>query len=175
MPTINHLADTMHLSGPYSHALSIFILAFAVRTVVTLPMTLYQRSKTRKLTEKVLPEWEILKEQIPLQVRARSRRAGLSYESFEKETQKELKAKLAQLLRKHKRIAATALPRTGRGDHSVFLLMTALLRQAALDPTSPLSSEVLPWWSPSPELAQQFKLARLFLRIEDSTRLRSPS
>lgn len=90
VPTIHNLADTLHLNGPYAHALSIFVLAFAVRTIVTLPVTLWQRSKTRKLTEQVLPEWEIMKEQIPLAVRARCRRAGMSYEAFEKEAQKEV-------------------------------------------------------------------------------------
>ncbi|EST10140.1 Membrane insertase OXA1/ALB3/YidC [Kalmanozyma brasiliensis GHG001] len=163
VPVINNLADTMHLSGPYPHALSIFILAFAVRTVVTLPVTLWQRGKTRKLTEKVLPEWEILKEQIPLQVRVRSRRAGLSYEAFEKEAQKELKAKLAELLRKHNASPLPAFLGPALVTIPVFLLMTALLRQCALDPSSPLSTEVLPWWSPSPELAQQFKASTAIL------------
>ena len=41
--------------------------------------------------------------------------------------------------------------------------MTALLRQSALDPASPLAAEVLPWWSPSPELAQQFKSSTAIL------------
>ncbi|KAJ9479773.1 Cytochrome c oxidase biogenesis-related protein [Pseudozyma hubeiensis] len=163
VPTINNLADTMHLSGPYAHALSIFILAFAVRTVVTLPMTLYQRGKTRQLTEKVLPEWEIMKERIPLAVRARSRRAGLSYEAFEAEAQKELKAELAKLLRKHNASPLPAFLGPAVVTIPVFLLMTALLRQCALDPTSPLSTEVLPWWSPSPELAQQFKASTAIL------------
>lgn len=90
VPTIHNLADTLHLSGPYAHALSIFVLAFAVRTLVTLPVTIWQRKKTRALTEKVLPEWEIMKEQIPLVVRARCRRAGMSYEAFEAETRKEV-------------------------------------------------------------------------------------
>lgn len=163
VPTINNLADTMHLSGPYAHALSIFILAFAVRTAVTLPMTLWQRSKTRKLTEKVLPEWEVMKERIPLQVRARSRRAGLSYEAFEQEAQKELKLKLAELLRKHNASPLPAFVGPAMVTIPVFLVMTALLRQCALDPASPLSAEVLPWWSPSPELAQQFKASTAIL------------
>lgn len=41
--------------------------------------------------------------------------------------------------------------------------MTALLRQSALDPASPFTTEVLPWWSPSPELAQQFKSSTAIL------------
>ncbi|KIS70994.1 uncharacterized protein UMAG_00912 [Mycosarcoma maydis] len=163
VPTINSLADTMHLSGPYAHALSIFILAFAVRTAITLPMTLWQRGKTRKLTEKVLPEWEIMKQRIPLAVRARCRRAGMSYEAFEAEAQKELKAELAKLLRKHNASPLPAFLGPAVVTIPVFLLMTALLRQCALDPTSPLSSEVLPWWSPSPELAQQFKASTAIL------------
>ena len=90
VPTIHNLADTLHLSGPYAHALSIFVLAFSVRTLVTLPVTIWQRSKTRKLTEHVLPEWEIMKEQIPLVARAKCRRAGMSYEAFEVEVKKEV-------------------------------------------------------------------------------------
>lgn len=90
VPTIHNLAETLHFTGPHAHALAIFVLAFAVRTAVTLPVTLWQRSKTRKLTEQVLPEWEIMKEQIPLQVRANCRRAGMSYEAFHKEAQKEV-------------------------------------------------------------------------------------
>nr|CDI51847.1 cytochrome c oxidase biogenesis-related protein [Melanopsichium pennsylvanicum 4] len=163
VPTIHNLADTLHLSGPYAHALSIFILAFAVRTVVTLPVTLWQRSKTRKLTEHVLPEWEVMKEQIPLKVRARSRRAGLSYEAFEKEAQKELKTELAKLLRKHNASPLPAFIGPATVSIPVFLLMTALLRQSALEPASPFSSELLPWWSPSPELVQQFKSSTAIL------------
>ncbi|SOV07153.1 related to COX18 - mitochondrial inner membrane protein required for membrane insertion of C-terminus of Cox2p [Ustilago sp. UG-2017a] len=163
VPTIHNLADTLHLSGPYAHALSIFVLAFSVRTLVTLPVTIWQRSKTRKLTEHVLPEWEIMKEQIPLVARAKCRRAGMSYEAFEVEVKKELKAKLAELLRKHNVSPLPAFIGPATLNIPVFLLMTALLRQSALDPTSPFTSEVLPWWSPSPELAQQFKASTAIL------------
>ncbi|KAJ1033670.1 hypothetical protein NDA13_001654 [Ustilago tritici] len=163
VPTIHNLADALHLSGPYAHALSIFVLTFAVRTLVTLPVTIWQRCKTRKLTEHVLPEWEIMKEQIPLVVRAKCRRAGMSYEAFEVEVKKELRAKLAELLRKHNVSPLPAFIGPATLNIPVFLLMTALLRQSALDPTSPFTSEVLPWWSPSPELAQQFKASTAIL------------
>ncbi|GAC72861.1 hypothetical protein PANT_7d00313 [Moesziomyces antarcticus T-34] len=163
VPTIHNLADTLHLSGPHAHALSIFVLAFAVRTAVTLPVTLWQRSKTRKLTEKVLPEWEIMKERIPQVVRARCRRAGMSYEQFNVEAQKELKAELAKLLRKHNASPLPAFIGPATVSIPVFLLMTALLRQSALDPATPFASEVLPWWSPTPELAAQFKASTAIL------------
>ncbi|PWZ00919.1 hypothetical protein BCV70DRAFT_199286 [Testicularia cyperi] len=163
VPTIHNLADTLHFSGPHAHALSIFAVAFAVRTVVTLPVTLWQRSKTRKLSEKVLPEWKILKEQIPQTVRARCRRSGKSYEEFEVEVRKELKEQLAQLLRKHKASPLPALFGPATVSIPVFLLMTALLRQSALDPSTPFASEVLPWWEPSPELAAQFKASTAIL------------
>lgn len=163
VPTIHNLADTLHLSGPHAHALSIFILAFAVRTAVTLPVTLWQRAKTKKLTEHVLPEWEAMKEQIPLAVRVRCRRAGKSYEEFEAEVRKELKEKLADLLRKHNASPLPAFVGPATVSIPIFLVMTALVRQAALDPSSPFASEVLPWWSPSPELAQQFKSSTAIL------------
>ncbi|SPO24966.1 related to COX18 - mitochondrial inner membrane protein required for membrane insertion of C-terminus of Cox2p [Ustilago trichophora] len=163
VPTIQNLAETLHFTGPHANALAIFVLAFAVRTVVTLPVTLWQRSKTRKLTEQVLPEWEIMKEQIPLQVRAKCRRAGMSYEAFHKEAQKELKTALTALLRKHNVSPMPAFIGPATISIPVFLLMTALLRQSALDPASPFATEVLPWWSPSPELAQQFKSSTAIL------------
>lgn len=70
-----------------------------------------------------------------------------------------MKERLAQLLRKH---GASALPGfviPAAINIPIFLLMTALLRQAALDPSTPFAAEVIPWWSPSPELAAQFKVS----------------
>lgn len=93
VPTIHNLADTLHLSGPYAHTLSVVVLAFAVRTIVTLPLTLWQRGKTRKLVNLVLPEWNRLKVQIPIDVRARCRRSGKSYEEFLTEVKKEVSAR----------------------------------------------------------------------------------
>ncbi len=175
VPTIHNLADTLHLSGPHAHALSIFVLAFAVRTAVTLPVTLWQRSKTRKLTEKVLPEWEIMKERIPQVVRARCRRAGMSYEQFNVEAQKELKAELAKLLRKHNASPLPAFIGPATVSIPVFLLMTALLRQSALDPSTPFASEVLPWWSPRPSSPRSSRPAPPSLPIAASTRRPSQS
>lgn len=93
VPTIHNLAETLHLSGPHAHVLSIVALAFTLRTVVTLPITLWQRGKTRKLADHVLPEWNKMKEEIPLAVRARCRRSGKSYEEFNLEVKKEVSAR----------------------------------------------------------------------------------
>lgn len=101
VPTVQSLADALHLSGPHAHALSVVALAFTVRTLVTLPVTLWQRKKTRKLADRVLPEWNKMKETIPLAVRARCRRANKSYEEFTVEVNKEVSAHLSKNLYPH--------------------------------------------------------------------------
>ncbi|EPQ27485.1 uncharacterized protein PFL1_05023 [Pseudozyma flocculosa PF-1] len=162
-PTLHSLADTLHITGPYAHAISIFALAFAVRTVFTLPMTLWQRRRTQRMTELVVPEWTAYKASAPTVVRARCRRAGKSYEEFQKELQADLKAKIRDLLRQHRCSPVPSFLAPLAVHLPVFLMLSALIRQSAMLPGSPFAAEVLPWWSPSPEMAAQFKASASIL------------
>ncbi|KAN0065617.1 hypothetical protein ACQY0O_000743 [Thecaphora frezii] len=163
VPALHSLAETLHITGPSSHALSIVVLAFAVRTVFTLPMTIWQRRRTLRMTELVVPEWTAYKEKAPNVVRARCRKAGKSYEEFQKELQADLKAKINSLMKQHRCAPLPSLLAPFAVHLPVFLVVSALIRQAALASGTPFADEVLPWWSPSPEMAAQFKASASIL------------
>lgn len=75
----------------------------------------------------------------------------------------QMKDALAALLRKHNASPLSTFFAPIIVNIPIFILMTALLRQSVLDPTPPFASEILPWWTPSPELAAQFKVSASIL------------
>jgi inner membrane protein COX18 len=79
VPYMEQLPQLMHLPpSTHSYALS------------TLPVTLWQRTRTNRMVEQVLPRWEHLKERLPQVIAKRCRKQGLSYKQYEVELHKEV-------------------------------------------------------------------------------------
>ena len=75
----------------------------------------------------------------------------------------QLKNKLASLLKQHRCSPLPTFIAPLAVHLPVFFLMSAIIRQATISPGSPFLTELLPWWSPSPELAEQIKATTAIL------------
>lgn len=71
---IQAIPGVLHLSGPYASSISLIIMTLAVRSSVSLPIAVWQRGRTARMLEKVLPEWEEAKEQLPTEIGKRMAR-----------------------------------------------------------------------------------------------------
>lgn len=92
-PYLHDLPSTLHLSvfeTSYPQAISILILTFLLRSTITLPISIWSRSRTRRMVELLLPEWNADKKKLPIQVLKRCRRAGKSYEEYQQELKAEV-------------------------------------------------------------------------------------
>lgn len=87
LPAILHLPE----GTPHAYALAIAITTVLLRSAVTLPITLWQRRRTRRMVQLVAPQWAQLKQTLPISVAKRCRKEGKSYEAYEKELQKEVR------------------------------------------------------------------------------------
>jgi inner membrane protein COX18 len=95
VPWFEQLPQLLHLpTSSHQYAISIVLLTIALRSAITLPVTLWQRKRAKRMVELVAPEWNRLKERLPESVAKRSRRQGLSYEAYEKELKKEVRKKI---------------------------------------------------------------------------------
>jgi len=94
IPLIEQLPELLHLPpSTHSYAISIVILTVILRTAITLPVTLWQRKRIRRMTELVVPKWNSLKVKLPELVAKRCRKQRKSYEEYEVELQKEVREK----------------------------------------------------------------------------------
>lgn len=65
-----------------SYALFLPVATFLLRSTTTLPIIMWQRARTRKFAEVVMPEIRKAQQAASLQVRDGSRRAGKSYDEY---------------------------------------------------------------------------------------------
>ncbi|UZJ51934.1 hypothetical protein CBS101457_001254 [Exobasidium rhododendri] len=164
VPFIEHLPELLHLPpSAHNYAISIVLLTVLLRSVITLPVTLWQRRRTQRMIELVVPKWDLLKKSLPESVAKRSRRQGKSYEAYEKELGKELKTQLRALTTKYKcnPTATFAVPLLVH--FPLFISVSLLIRTSLLAAGSPLSSEIIPWWSPPAELTSKFETSAKML------------
>ncbi|PWN42053.1 hypothetical protein IE81DRAFT_290862 [Ceraceosorus guamensis] len=161
LPSILHLEWISH---PY--AISILIFTFALRTTFTLPMTLWARSRQQRLVDKVLPEWNTLKERLPDTVRRECRARGDSFEQFQKEFRRRSKSELKTLLTVHRCAPMPSILAPVAVSLPLFVLLSYSLRLALQTPAglAGIGSEVLPWWKPSPDLEASFKASAEILK-----------
>ena len=76
-------------ASPYPQTTSLVLLAVALRTAA-LPATLWSRARQRRMVERVVPAWEEAKRTLPESVGRRCRRAGMPYEEYQAELQREV-------------------------------------------------------------------------------------
>lgn len=96
---IDQLPQLLHLPpSAHSYAISVAILTVVVRSCITLPISLWQRARMKRMEEFVAPRWEQIKKDLPVIVAKRSRREKKSYEEYEKELKKEVRDEFNALL-----------------------------------------------------------------------------
>lgn len=182
--------ETMGLLGvlPYPYTTSIILMTLVLRAGVSLPVALWQRARNERLTNIVLPEWGVWKKQIP--AAAFSRQAsnnfadgGVPVRHVQQQIRKSLKEKWHHLVRLHDCSPSRTTVGSLLAHVPLFIVVTMLLRQAALLPDSPLIHELIPWWSPDATFAAQTAATKQILMekgldaasIERLTRMGGPT
>jgi membrane protein insertase Oxa1/YidC/SpoIIIJ len=90
-PYVYQLPELLHLPpSAHSYAISIIAATIIIRTCVTLPVSLWQRARMRRLEEIVAPRWEVMKKELPVSVAKRSRKEKKSYKEYEAALKKEV-------------------------------------------------------------------------------------
>ncbi|KAM0789979.1 hypothetical protein ACM66B_005311 [Microbotryomycetes sp. NB124-2] len=142
-PTFFEPASTVLLSLPpslhLSYALFIPLWTLLLRSSTTLPLTLWQRARTRRFAEKVLPLIRQAQHRISLQTRDECRRAGKSYEDYQKEFLKRAKAEAKQIARQHKASPMVTLLVPPLLHLPIFISMTLIIRDACQRASTTLS------------------------------------
>lgn len=78
------------LVGAYPHTISLILLTIAVRASFTLPATLWQRARTARMNNLVVPEWQAWKARLPPKVARQCKREKKSYAEYKEELQKQV-------------------------------------------------------------------------------------
>lgn len=79
------LGDLLVSTPTPSYALSIVVLTIAIRSTVTVPFTIWQRKRMRRMRELINPEMKAANELLAVKVAKESRAKGLDYEQYRKE------------------------------------------------------------------------------------------
>ncbi|GAA5978310.1 hypothetical protein JCM11641_004650 [Rhodosporidiobolus odoratus] len=136
------LPPTLSLS--YAAFVPLFTLFY--RSATTLPITLWQRRRTKRFAEVVMPLVRRKQAEIALQTRDECRRAGKTYEEYQKVFKKKAKEAAYALARKHSCSPRLTLILPPLFHIPIFITATLVLRDACARATSLLSvtTESLP-------------------------------
>lgn len=163
------MPETMGLVGamPYPYTASIIAMTLALRTGVSVPIALWQRSRNERLTNIVLPEWGVWKKQIPAAVWQRRASNNEVSKETEFQIQRQIHRSLAEkwnhLIALHD-CSPTRTTIVSLAVHiPLFLLVTMLIRQGTVLPDTPLVHELIPWWAPDATFAAQASASQQIL------------
>ncbi|GAA5913795.1 hypothetical protein JCM6882_007701 [Rhodosporidiobolus microsporus] len=136
------LPPTLHLS--YAAFIPLFTILY--RSTTTLPITLWQRRRTRRFAEEVLPLVRKEQGRIALETRDECRRAGKSFEEYQKVFEKKAKAAAHALARKHRCSPRLTLFLPPLTHVPIFITATLVLRDACARASAalPISPDALP-------------------------------
>ncbi|KAL8292915.1 hypothetical protein RQP46_000609 [Phenoliferia psychrophenolica] len=114
-----------------SYALFLPLATILLRTTTTLPIMLWQRKRTRKFAEVVMPLIRQAQQTASLEVRDESRRKGKSYEEYLSAFTARTKAEAKRLIREHRANPRLTLLLPPLLHIPIFITMTLVLRNAA--------------------------------------------
>ncbi|PWN37599.1 uncharacterized protein FA14DRAFT_113019, partial [Meira miltonrushii] len=159
VPYIEQLPTYIGLSAdaPHAYVISIVVATIAMRTAITLPVTIWQRARTRRMTEIVGPKWEQMKRDLPIDVARRCRVQKKTHAEYKVELQKTLKTELRLLMKKNKCAPLATLLLPLAASIPLFLYASFAIRAALITQGSAIGAEIVPWWSPPADLMAKFE------------------
>lgn len=159
VPYIEQMPTYIGLSAdaPHAYVISIIVATIAMRTAITLPVTIWQRARTRRMTEIVGPKWEQMKRDLPIDVGRRCRVQKKTHAEYKIELQKTLKTELRILMKKNKCAPLATLLFPLAANIPLFLCASFAIRTALITQGSSIGAEVVPWWSPPADLMAKFE------------------
>ncbi|KAJ9107359.1 hypothetical protein QFC21_000809 [Naganishia friedmannii] len=131
VPSLTSLSEIL-LAHPFpTYTATIVLLTVLVRSVFTLPATLWSRRRMKKMREIVRPEMQRVNERLAVQVMQECRKKGFGYDEYKKELKRQLANHQSALLKQHNchPLATGLLP--AFIHIPIFLLLSLTIRQAA--------------------------------------------
>ncbi|GAA5856153.1 hypothetical protein JCM8547_003006 [Rhodosporidiobolus lusitaniae] len=142
-PTFFEPLSALFLSLPpavsLSYATSIPLFTLLYRSTTTLPITLWQRRRTRRFAEVVMPLLKKEQGRIALETRDECRRAGKSYEEYQEVFKKKAKKAAYALARKYRCSPRLTLILPPLFHVPIFITATLVLRDACARASSAVS------------------------------------
>ncbi|GAA6063423.1 hypothetical protein JCM10212_002092 [Sporobolomyces blumeae] len=141
--------STVYLSLPpllsLSYAAFIPLFTLLYRSSTTLPVVWWQRRRTRRYAQVVVPEIKVEQRKIALETRDECRRAGKSFEEYQEVFATRAKTAARRIARKHKCSPRLTLILPPLFHIPIFVTMTLTLRDACTRALSslPLDSSTL--------------------------------
>ena len=159
VPYIEQMPTYIGLSvdSPHAYVISLIVATIAMRTTITLPVTIWQRARTRRMTEIVGPKWEQMKRDLPIDVARRCRVQKKTHAQYKVELQKTLKSELRELMKKNKCTPLATLLLPLAANIPLFIYVSFAIRAALISQGSSFGAEIVPWWSPPPDLMAKFE------------------
>lgn len=166
LPYIEQLPTWIGLTpgAPHAYAVSLVVATIALRTAVTLPVTLWQRARTRRMAEVVGPQWEELKRDLPVDVGRRCRVQRKSHAEYKSELEKEMRSQLKALLKRNRCTPWPTIAIPLAVNVPLFVCVSLAIRTALLTPGSLIAIETIPWWSAPPDLMAKFEASAKILQ-----------
>lgn len=164
IPELVGLLD-VGLAHPYTY--SVMGMTVILRSLVTLPVAFWQKRRTDRLSNIVLPEFRVWKQQIPASIWHRASMEGSPSPEDEQQVQRKIRKSLSQKW-KHLIMLYNCSPtKTAFVSMAIhiplFLMVSWLLRQGAVLDATPLINEIIPWWSPDEIFSIQAENTRQLL------------
>ena len=153
---------------PYPYTVFLVTMTLLLRGAVSFPLALWQRRRSERLQQVVLPEWAVWKKQIPASVWSRLAppRATVGREmeqQIRRQIRRGLQEKWEHLLHLYDCSPWQTTLRSLAVHVPLFVVVSMLIRDGCMLPDSPLISEVIPWWSPDASFAMQTEAQRQIL------------
>jgi membrane protein insertase Oxa1/YidC/SpoIIIJ len=90
LPSLTSLSELL-LTHPFpTYTGTIVLLTLGVRTVFTLPATIWARRRMQRMREIVRPEMQRINERLAVEVARDSKRKGLGYDEYKKELKRQV-------------------------------------------------------------------------------------
>ncbi|WVQ97178.1 hypothetical protein IAU59_004288 [Kwoniella sp. CBS 9459] len=145
-PIIDPLASfLLSLPHPFGYGATIIILTLLVRTVFTLPISLWQRKRALKARRLVDPKMKIINEQLAKSLVAESRKKGLTYDQYILELRRQLAKAQSTLHRLHGTNPTITTWSPLLVHIPIFVTLSLTIRKTLEIPSSPVFSESFFW------------------------------
>lgn len=90
LPSLTSFSELL-LTHPFpTYTGTIILLTLGVRTVFTLPATIWARHRMQRMREIVRPEMQRINERLAVEVARESKKKGLGYDDYKKELKKQV-------------------------------------------------------------------------------------
>lgn len=91
IPSLTSLSEILLAHPLPTYTATIVLLTVLVRSVFTLPATLWSRHRMKKMREIVRPEMQRVNERLAVQVMQECRKKGLGYDEYKKELKRQVR------------------------------------------------------------------------------------